>query len=88
MASALNKTPQKQPEHWAGKDSMHSAREVAQGAFRVLLCLLDNKLLPAKQVAENEIVLARSDGLLRCSALMCPAYTQTEGPQRRQGTSV
>ena len=58
MASALNKTPQKQSEHWAEKDSMHSAREVAQDAFRVLPCLLDSKLLPAKQVVENEIVLA------------------------------
>lgn len=55
--------------------ALDDGREVAQGAFRVLWCLLDRELLPAEQVAQHEAVLAGLHGLLRCSALMCPAHT-------------
>lgn len=50
--------------------ALDGTREVAQGAFKVLWCLLDRELLPAEQVAKHEAELAGLHGLRRCSALM------------------
>ena len=39
-------------------------------------------------MADNENSLLRLDGLFRCSALICPACTESEGPQKHQGTCI
>jgi len=65
--------------------ALDNTREVAQHAFHALKCLLDQELLPAEHVKKHEAMLARLQGLRRCSVMMCPDFADHEGLQLHQG---
>ncbi|KAL0051098.1 hypothetical protein WJX82_001855 [Trebouxia sp. C0006] len=49
---------------------------VARHAFTVLRHLFAKHTLPIEQIAANEALLARMQGLRRCSALLCPIFSK------------
>jgi len=49
---------------------------VARHAFTVLRHLFAKHTLPFEQIAANEALLARMQGLRRCSALLCPIFSK------------
>ena len=49
---------------------------VARHAFTVLRHLFAKHTLPPEQIAANEALLARMQGLRRCSALLCPIFSK------------
>ena len=58
---------------------------VARHAFLVLQRLSAKPSLPIEQAAANEALLARMQGLRRCSALLCPIFSQDQALQAQQG---
>ena len=58
---------------------------VARHAFTVLRHLFAKHTLPFEQIAANEALLARMQGLRRCSALLCPLFSQDQALQAQRG---
>ena len=58
---------------------------VAKYAFVVLQRLLAKDILPTEQTAANEALLARMQGLRRCSGLLCPLFSQDQALQAQRG---
>ena len=58
----------------------------AKYAFPVLRHLVDTRTLPAKEVHANEAMMARMQGLRRCSTLLCPLYSEGQQDQLGRGT--
>ena len=57
----------------------------AKYAFPVLRHLVDTGTLPAEEVQANEALVARMQGLRRCSTLLCPLYSQGQEDQLQRG---
>ena len=58
---------------------------VARHAFSVLQRLLAKNTLPIEQTSANEDLLARMQGLRRCSSLLCPIFSQDQALQAQRG---
>ncbi len=58
---------------------------VARHAFSVLQRLSAKPTLPIEQIEANEDLLARMQGLRRCSALLCPLFSQDHALQAQRG---
>ncbi len=58
---------------------------LAAHAFSVLQRLSAEPTLPIEQAAANEALLARMQGLRRCSALLCPIFSQDQALQAQRG---
>lgn len=65
--------------------ALEQGKSVARHAFSVLHCLSSKPTLPAEQTAANEALLARMQGLRRCSALLCPIFSQDQASQAQRG---
>lgn len=65
--------------------ALDQVNSVARYAFPVLRRLLANYTLPTEQAAANEALLARMQGLRRCSALLCPLFSQDQALQAQRG---
>lgn len=65
--------------------SLDQVKFAAKFAFRVLRQLVDTCTLPAKEVRANEAMVARMQGLRRCSTLLCPLYSEGQEDQLRRG---
>ncbi|DBB16841.1 TPA: hypothetical protein ACH3X3_015078 [Trebouxia sp. C0006] len=61
---------------------------VARHAFLVLQRLSAKPSLPIEQAAANEALLARMQGLRRCSALLCPIFSQDQALQAQQAAEA
>ena len=57
---------------------------IAKRAFPVLVHLVDTGTLPAEEAHANEILMARLQGLRRCSTLLCPLYSQDQEDRDEQ----
>lgn len=60
----------------------------AKYAFLVLHHLMDKRTLPAEQVHDNAGVLARMQGLRRCSTLLCPLFSEGQEGQLQRGIQL
>lgn len=58
------------------KAALEQGNNLARRAFGVLQRLLAKDMLPTELTAANEALLARMQGLRRCSALLCPLLSQ------------
>ncbi len=65
--------------------ALDQVNSVARYAFVVLQRLLAKDILPTEQTAANEALLARMQGLRRCSALLCPLFSQDQALQAQRG---
>ena len=66
--------------------TLDKAKCVAKYAFPVLRHLVDTRTLPAREVRANQAMVARMQGLRRCSTLLCPAYSEGQQDQLGLGT--
>ena len=57
----------------------------AKYAFLVLHHLMDRRTLPAEQVQFNAGLVARMQGLRRCSTLLCPLFSEGQQIQLQRG---
>ncbi|KAL0030823.1 hypothetical protein WJX77_008253 [Trebouxia sp. C0004] len=64
--------------------ALEQVNSVARYAFTVLQRLLAKDILPIEQAAANEALLAHMQGLRRCSALLCPLFSQDQALQARR----
>ncbi|KAL0038710.1 hypothetical protein WJX79_004386 [Trebouxia sp. C0005] len=68
--------------------ALEQGKSVARHAFSVLHCLSSKPTLPAEQTAANEALLARMQGLRRCSALLCPIFSQDQASQAQRAAEA
>ncbi len=68
-----------------GLTLLTAALELGNLAFSVLQRLSAKPTLPIEQVEANEDLLARMQGLRRCSALLCPIFSQDQALQAQRG---
>ena len=65
--------------------ALEQGNAVASHAFSVLQRLTAEPTLSVEQAAANEALLARMQGLRRCSALLCPVFSQDQALQAQRG---
>ena len=68
--------------------ALEQGNNLARHAFVVLQRLLAKDMLPTEQTAANEALLACMQGLRRCSALLCPLFSQEMALQAQRGDDL